>query len=264
MGCARSRGPGSPRSEANTLTKFATAKEIAFVHIPKTAGTSFTDYLETGLHHAGTQCLTDPWCARKILLSGHEYLSDLYPRVHHGYFITILRDPISRTVSQYRSLRNASNYHPGWRDQWSREQVAALEFCHQATFEEFIHCCDETVLGHIVNVQTRMLADHKIDAITLLDSRSLRESLLKSARHNIVQKIDFVAIYELINTSLMMFKRESGFRGDLAHRNMSERYDVRIGARELARLHELLELDFQLYEFALKVFDARVSAAFAT
>lgn len=264
MGCARSRGLGSPRSEAGTLTKFATAKEIAFVHIPKTAGTSFTDYLETGLNHAGTQRQTNPWHPRKVLLSGHEYLSDLYQRVHHGYFITILRDPISRTVSQYRSLRNASNYDPGWRDQWSREQIAALEFCQQATFEEFIYSRDETVLGHIVNVQTRMLSDHKTEPMTLLNSEIIRESLLRSARQNIVQKIDFLGIYELINISLMMFKRDSGFRGDLAHRNMSERYDVRIGARELVRLHEVLELDFQLYEFALKMFDARVSAAFAT
>jgi hypothetical protein len=109
-----------------------------------------------------------------------------------------------------------------------------------------------------------MLSDHKTDAKTLLNSEILQESLLKSARQNIIQKIDFIGIYEMINTSLMMFSRESGFRGDLAHRNMSERYDVRIGARELARLHEVLELDFQLYEFALKVFDARVSAAFVT
>ena len=63
----------------------------------------------------------------------------------------------------------------------------------------------------------------------------------------------------MMNTSIMLLKEETGFSGDLHFRNSSDNYEVEIGPREIAKLHELLALDLQLYEFGLKLFKSRVA-----
>jgi len=192
-------------------------------------------------------------------LCGHHYLSEVYRESDQRYFVTFLRHPISRTFSQYRSLHNPQNYLPTWRSQWSAEQVAALEFCRIATFEEFLFSPAPTVVGHIVNVQTRMLSDYRTDVGELLVSEALQRRVLQSAMENLVKKIDFFGIFEMISTSLILLKEESGLSSDLDHQNLSNKYQIKIGPREIAKLHELLALDLQLYEFGLQLFKSRVA-----
>jgi hypothetical protein len=241
------------------LEKFADAKSVVFVHIPKTAGTSFTQYLKNGLLGAADGPIPDRRITKE-LFCGHEYLRLSHSRINHAYFVTFLRDPIDRTISQYRSLRNPSNYEPNWRDQISKVQVAALEFCQSATFREFINSHDKAVLGHIVNPQTRMLSDHRVADEDLMDRSIPKRHVLSSACKNLVKKINFLGIYEMIDTSLMMFEKETGVNGTLSHLNRSETFDVNLTSNDLARLCDLLDMDFQLYDFGLRVFASRIGS----
>ena len=236
--------------------KFLAARTVVFVHIPKTAGTSFTSYLKTGLLDAAKE-QTPAQHSNKELFCSHEYLCRSYSRINHAYFVTFLREPVSRTISQYRSLRNSSNYGVNWRDGLDERQVEALEFCQRATFREFISSTDEAVLGHIVNAQTRMLSDHYI---TMSESigNTCNRVILSSACENLVRKVNFVGIYEMINTSLEMFRRETGISGTLSHLNRSEAYDVSLTHADRAKLGDMLEMDFRLYDFGMKIFDDRV------
>lgn len=73
--------------------------EIAFMHIPKTAGTSFCRLLEK-----------DPQ-QRFVLLNIHRPVSAFCPPQEYQY-ITILRDPVARVWSLYQmTLRNSEGFY---------------------------------------------------------------------------------------------------------------------------------------------------------
>jgi hypothetical protein len=177
--------------------------------------------------------------------------------MNRAYFSTFLREPIARTISQHKSLRNPSNYHANWRDGLSKRQIAALEFCQNATFREFINSTDEFVLGHVANAQTRMLSDNYVALSQLMDG-SICRTVLSTARDNLVEKINFLGIYEMINASLAMFRSETGIGGTLSHLNKSEDYGISLTAADRGRLGDLLYMDFELYELALRIFDRKV------
>ena len=233
-------------------------RKIVFIHIPKTAGTSLTEYLGTALRNTRAK---PPGEGSEIeLLCGHYYLSEVWHESDQRYFITFLRDPISRMVSQYRSFHNHQNYHPNWASQLSAEQVAALEFCRTASFDEVLFSSAPSVIGKFFNVQARMLSDYRLGIRELLASDALQGRVLRSAMINLIKKIDFFGIFEMMSTSLILLKEETGISGDLHHRNLSENYEAKITPREIAKLHELLALDLQLYEFGLQLFKSRVAA----
>ena len=240
------------------MSQFSEADLIVFIHIPKTAGTSFASFLESKLYHFDQQSIA---IRPRTLLTGHNYLHLTYSNLANGYLITFLREPISRTISQYRSLRNPLNYAENWREEWDAQQVAALEFCQKATLSEFIRSDDLNVLSHIVNAQTRMLADFKIGVQELLQDSSLQDRSLLSASESLLQKIDFLGIYEEMAASMVMFSRETGLHGDLPHLNRSTPFDANLTPGDLCRIRSLTYLDSQLYELGMHLFRERAQAS---
>ena len=91
----------------------AHARKLAFVHVPKTAGTSFTQALMVGWPRAkivATQAhfdaVTDEEMAGLDLIAGHFRAYRLEERTLSGFdAITVLRDPFSRLLSAYRFSR---------------------------------------------------------------------------------------------------------------------------------------------------------------
>jgi hypothetical protein len=62
----------------------------------------------------------------------------------------------------------------------------------------------------------------------------------------------------MINASLAMFRHETGIDGTLSHLNRSEAYDVSLTSADRAKLGDLLEMDFHLYNFGIRIFDHKV------
>jgi len=114
------------------------AKKVGFLHIPKTAGTAFTEWLR-GLYfpnevydNIGTW---HPDVAQAKLFCGHLHLSTLRDSGRTHIF-TILRDPAERLVSLYRFGRSTLS---GWPES---DPVKSL------SFEEWLKCETPETLVH--------------------------------------------------------------------------------------------------------------------
>lgn len=89
---------------AGTLTK------IAFVHVPKTAGTSLTTVLAQGWGRVKivgqakeVEAMSDEEVADLTLLAGHFFPHQLERPCFHDYAaVTVLRDPFHRLISSWR------------------------------------------------------------------------------------------------------------------------------------------------------------------
>ncbi len=102
-----------------TYDDAATLPPLAFVHIPKTAGTSITNVLRN-IYGVQACPATTTLDYRKLdsaalgayrFFSGHAYRRD-YERLPAGIsYFTVLRDPVARTLSTYRYYRQIDETH---------------------------------------------------------------------------------------------------------------------------------------------------------
>jgi hypothetical protein len=106
-----------------------------------------------------------------------------------------------------------------------------------------------------------MLADFKIGVQELLQDSSLQDRSLLSASESLLQKIDFLGIYEEMAASMVMFGRETGLHGDLPHLNRSTPFDANLSPGDLCRIRSLTFLDSQLYELGMHLFRERSQAS---
>lgn len=242
---------------------------LAFVHIPKCSGTSFEKYLLAcdGFSQE-SECFVsmdqqghledfEGYARRKSqtpFVYGHVEYSvyvDFFP---DALITTFLRDPVQRTISQYKSWHDPKNWHPAdpHYKTASPEVMAALEFSQRATLEEFVSTDNAHVrAGALGNKQTLMLSS--------LTDASLAEHL-ESAKDNLRRCI-FFGITERFDESICMFR--SVFIGapeySLPH-GSENRSSVQVAEIPIDVINEItrqVSYDIQLYEFAIELFEQR-------
>lgn len=138
----------------------ATIRDVVFVHIPKTAGTSMRNILVAALPAAGKifnyyedtakipGTFTNAFEAdiltrekilahrstlprdQQLLVCGHYPASALTGAFHPASFITMLRDPVDRVVSHYRYLAKGGNFAGSFADFYESADQANLQ-CRQ-------------------------------------------------------------------------------------------------------------------------------------
>jgi len=139
----------------------ATARYL-FVHLPKTAGTSFRWALESAL---GRDAVSPPFLASRLTeeeiarleqyraIAGHISIDDITP-FRNRNLLTILRDPIDRCISWYYFAHNQ-------KDRGQTSEVRAAQNC---TIDEFF-CLDVGIIfRNIFNRQVRQLGGHVLDS----------------------------------------------------------------------------------------------------
>ena len=229
-----------------------------FIHIRKVAGTSVRAFLEQNfkkkeicpelsqidLFGKMPEDQITEYVRAYRLVSGHYYnLPKFFDE--RRFTFTILREPISRTISEINQMRNDKN------DIWHEEALESTpcEMLSDSTFE--------TVLD---NNQTRFLVNN---------SNSLYEKLSDEARleraKRYLDEIDFFGTTENLTLSLFMLSKAAGLRPP----KKLFRKNTKITQKGLtiedflpcmAKLYERNRIDLPLYAYAKRKFEERTLA----
>lgn len=251
------------------------ARPVFFVHVMKTGGTTVFRYLRENFELDQLY----PYRVLDIQLDGDEvdlthhlrvpYLVGLSEerrrriRVYTGHFpsvtpellggdfltVTILRDPVERTISLLRQLTRATH----WLDPTDRPPLALpLDevYDHPAVFEPLIH-------DHQTKVFSMRAADRPD---TYRDVIQVDEERLALAKHNLTQ-VDVLGITERYDDFLDHLGSQTGWhlqRG--LQKNAAPPEDAPVVSASLRRrIAADNAIDVELYSFAKRLLDERAA-----
>lgn len=204
---------------------------IVFLHIPKTAGTTFqfilgntfgasachTGHLRQPVFRQADWKFTRRFFPRAKSLAGHNLANPLALDLPNPFHLTFLRDPVARLLSQY--------------------QDSILKGAHKWEFEEFLKCARLTD-----NLHVRLMAG---------------ELNLDKAKQYL-ERCHFVGLTEKFDLSLHILQKLSPLPLNLNYQRRRTARTHAISQRvaqdprlvELARAHN--RLDLELYDFAAR------------
>lgn len=268
------------------------ADRVVFIHIPKTAGITFSTFLHPLLAQL-------PWCPvivpenlveipySKILqyklFTGH-FRYRLLERIFPSGFIslTFLREPVSRTISHYKYLLRQETFgiHP-WGD-------AELNQIKNMTLEEYVSNEQLHLAVDIVNLQTGFLGGFESPQELMFDSTETVASIAErlralSARINTkptslaerrpigpenlkiakkrLEQVGFFGLTERFQDSLFLLCFIFGWPPILDALRLNHRPDAETGSTidsdTLKQIQNKVALDLELYQFAQELFEQR-------
>jgi ubiquinone/menaquinone biosynthesis C-methylase UbiE len=224
---------------------------LIFVHISKTGGLTLLPILDEMFppdqimkaHHEGAiheELITDSGQYR--LIRGHIY-KDIRDKLTQPYiFITMLRNPVERARSVYQHIIN----HP----------VHGLyPIISKLTFREYVFSEDLNIKIDILNSQTRVITN-MLDILVQPD--------LELAKQRLRDEFAWVGLTERYDDSLKLLSYTFDWPPitDYKKHNVTKNPIKRdeIAPDIIQRIRELNQLDLQLYDYALELFDQRWAA----
>jgi hypothetical protein len=222
---------------------------VLFLHIPKAAGSTLNriiaqQFAPEAIYKTGRtprpQLLAEVAAMTPAspvrVITGH-FVFGLHASLPQpSTYITVLRDPVKRLLSQYRFVKRLER-HP------MHEAVAS----GAVTVHDFAKS-----LG---NTQTRYLSGS--------DSPELDAAALALAKENLTRHFSAVGLAERFDESVVLFGRTLGWRvrtftdSNVAPRRASEES---VSADDLAAIRASTALDLELYRFAEARFAADLAA----
>ncbi len=235
---------------------------IVFVHIPKTAGTSIIHYMMRQIPEdqfapvfvGDFDAIGTSNPAYRVFW-GHFFYSKIKTLVPNGFYMTFLRDPYARALSQYKSWHNPARFPADdpWRAQMTAEEIADIELAQKASFDEFVLAENPRFDSQLISTQTVMLSDHPYG----------HPDMLASAKKNL-ELFDFVGLVERFDESLSLLRSHFPEFGDYALPTESENRGMTVDglASDAARdrLEKMLMDDIELYEHGKALFEKNTAA----
>lgn len=250
---------------------------LYYLHIHKTAGTSFTQLIidnigvEASYQPTSTyQLLTTPpeIIARTRFIVGHFY-QDLTPIfTRNPIVITTLRDPVERTISQYAQIHRAANHY-------------AHEVVKNQSLLEYLK--DPRSLPIYANLQTRQIGlDINIAKMAAeIDPKVLEQELephilrYASTRYNDPRVLEaaqerlesyaFIGLTEQYDESVEVLCDAFGWELPITPKvlNVGANRPNDIPQEALDIIHENTRLDAELYETGRRILEARYQESVA-
>jgi hypothetical protein len=229
--------------------------KIRFLHIPKTAGTSFADVLTRmypGECYTFTGLLADDLERYKALktdtrerttvICGHSPRVTGIPEIDELPVITFLRDPVERVKSfcQHVSER---------RDRYWEEMFPPGTF----DLDKFL---DSKTIG-LSNFQAMMLLGNRGYGQFIKDPREIVDQVM----HVLQNDIDCFGIVEDYDTSLVLFRRVLGWEQWPVYRILNVAKNSKrltFTGDQIAKIRSLNAIDIQVYTRALRLFREQV------
>lgn len=178
------------------------------------------------------------------------------------FYITLLRDPVARYLSEFRHVQRGAT----WRN--------SRHFCNgrSATIEELPPCydgdswigvqLDEFLNCHsnlAINRQTRMLADLALVGCynqSYLSKEERDRVLLASAKRNLA-KMAYFGLTEFQKKSQYIFEETFNLRFIIPfeqhNTTVSSITISNLSSKQIEKIHQLNNLDIELYDFAKKL-----------
>lgn len=223
---------------------------LAFVHIPKTAGTTLHKIIshqysknQIYIHH-DTEGPPTQELADKIISSGAKVIMGHFSVGLHDYFpelryITCLRDPVSRITSHYHHARNDPDHY-------------LHQSANHLTLSEY---ASSGLSGELSNGMTRMIAGRMDFHYDKAD-----ESTLERAKQNIVNHFDSVLLSESFDPGVLMFASDRNWPAPYFVRRKVGRVVGSVPApQDIEAIAKQNPLDLELHAWAGDRFAARES-----
>lgn len=230
---------------------------VVFLHIPKTAGSSFNEILFRKFNNA-QQC---PWhfmeqpfvdFSKYTLFSGHFYKSVIQKLVVNPVYLCFFRNPISRAVSHYYQLLKIYEDTP----------LRLPNF--PLTIDEYVN--DREYNYTITDLQTQTLGanlqfttyDELQNAWIEFNKRIVRGYRIKAEDvYPVVDSLDFIGITEEFSKSLQILTHTFGWEPieTVSSKNIGSYKEPKQAV--INKIIELNQEDIKLYEYVVKVFNQR-------
>jgi len=236
-------------------------QQLCFIHIFKTAGTSLLDYLHSqfGPDQISPFCFWTPrnhWSETEqanlevdlrpySLITGHYFYAQITPFVTNPHYITILRDPIERTISGYAQQQRV-------------EGAIHAEEANQLALRDFVR--DATTSRLTNNLQTRVFGGglrgtprHPRDLMQMGEDWHAMDLELAKARLDECVVVGFTEHFE---ESLRLLSYRFGWAPPPSqiHLNQAPSKSVALDDETLSVLHDVNRADIELYAHGLKRF----------
>jgi hypothetical protein len=235
---------------------------VIFLHIPKTAGTSFNTALSwqywgkpsywidtLDFQAEGFMQLPLQRRAKLRLLRGHmEFgLHEMFPQP--AVYTTFIREPVARLFSYWQNQQNTARHHPEATHSW-------LEAARTMTFEQYI------AFGKDINLDNNQV--RRISGMNAPFGECNR-MMLEKARSNMAKYFPVIGLTNRFDESLALMHRALGWKRPLFYsvakvgENQKNRSDPSESlVKDIRRLNEL---DAELYTFAQERFENSVKDA---
>uniref|UniRef100_A0A452TME8 Heparan-sulfate 6-O-sulfotransferase n=1 Tax=Ursus maritimus TaxID=29073 RepID=A0A452TME8_URSMA len=265
---------------------------IVFLHIQKTGGTTFGRHLVQNVRlevpcdcRPGQKKCTcyrpnrrETWLFSRFstgwscgLHADWTELTNCVPRdplCSRFYYITLLRDPVSRYLSEWRHVQRGATSKTSLHMCDGRTPTPEeLPPCYEGTdwsgctLQEFMDC----PYNLANNRQVRMLADLSLVGcynLSFIPEGKRAQLLLESAKKNL-RGMAFFGLTEFQRKTQYLFERTFNlkFIRPFMQYNSTRAGGVEVDEDTIRRIEELNDLDMQLYDYAKDLFQQRVEVA---